>query len=294
MESAFLLIGLLILFMHASFFRTPYLIIPVMPIQCWIFTIELIELRSKRGGYFSDLWNLFDLLRFLFTFIYFIVAILEAPSQTTKSVVLTLLTFSQSMKAFTLFSLFRATRVLLRIVIEIVKDMVPFLLFVTATTLAVALLFTSATINDDLQLRTYPNFLTEIFLLDFGDFTPKGYSPLEQCIFILAAITVPLVLMNMLIAIMGDTFDRVKEEQSRRDYQEMVGLVNRYETIASKFCCSRGSSQKPWKYIFYSSETKKEGEAVVDAWEGRIRGIKKELERMQKKNEEWQRKSEEE
>lgn len=66
------------------------------------------------------------------------------------------------------------------------------------------------------------------------------YSPLEEFIFILGAIIAPLVLMNMLIAIMGDTFDRVKEDQNRRDYQELASLVYRYEVIAQVFnACNR-------------------------------------------------------
>ena len=148
--------------------------------------------------------------------------------------------------------------------IEIVKDMVPFFLFVAATTLTITLLYTSATEEDNLIDRTYSNLLMHVFRLDFGDFSPDEYSPLEQSIFILSAITVPLVLLNMLIAIMGDTYDRVREEQDKRDFQEMAGLVYRYEIIATKLFCCRGKKKK-WKYIFYSQEYK-EGEAVIDPW----------------------------
>ena len=59
----------------------------------------------------------------------------------------------------------------------------------------------------------------------------------------------------MLIAIMGDTFDRVKEEQGRRDYQELASLVYRYEIIAAKLCCSR-IKNNPWKYIYYFNEVR--------------------------------------
>ena len=136
------------------------------------------------------------------------------------------------------------------------------------------------------------------FLLDFGDFSSDQYSPIEQCIFILSAITVPLILLNMLIAIMSDTFERVKEQQSKRDFQEMIGLVYRYETIAIHICC-RKKKANPWKYIYYSTEARKEDDATVDLWQGRIKGIKNELERMQKKHaatdkkiEEWQKQNE--
>lgn len=91
-----------------------------------------------------------------------------------------------------------------------------------------------------------------VLLLDFGDFTTDAYSPLEQFIFVLGTITAPLVLLNMLISIMGDTFDRVREEQGRRDFQELAGLVYRYEIITAKLCCSKRKKKAIWKYIYYS------------------------------------------
>ena len=68
---------------------------------------------------------------------------------------------------------------LLRIVIEIVKDMVPFFMFVLVTTLSFTLLFTAAKNESDLENRTYPDLLMHVFLLDFGNFAPDEYSPLE-------------------------------------------------------------------------------------------------------------------
>lgn len=50
----------------------------------------------------------------------------------------------QAHKMFSIFSQFRNTRVLVRSVVEIIKDMVPFVIFVTAATVVFALLFTSA------------------------------------------------------------------------------------------------------------------------------------------------------
>ena len=85
------------------------------------------------------------------------------------------------------------------------------MLFVLATTITVSLLFTSATPDESLSNATYFDYLMHVYRLDFGDFSSE-YTPLDIAIFILAVMVVPLVLLNMLIAIMGDTFDRVKEE----------------------------------------------------------------------------------
>ena len=97
----------------------------------------------------------------------------------------------------------------------------------------------------------------------------------------------------MLIAIMGDTFDRVKEDQGRRDFQELARLVYRYEIVSARLC-KRRKKKKGWKYVYYSREMKEEGEEGVETWEGRIRGIKREFTRIQTRNEEWQSRIEQE
>ena len=295
LDHALLLTGLLLLFVHSAYVRSPFLIAPVLLIQLWNFAIESIEIRNKGcRAYFSDFWNYFDVLRFAFAFTYFGAA-MAASSESAKTVLLTLLSFFQSVKAFHIFSLFKSTRVLLRIVIEIIKDMIPFMLFVLATTLTVSLLFASATPEPALSAATFTGFLMHVYRLDFGDFDLNGYSALDIAIFILAVLIVPLVLLNMLIAIMGDTFDRVKEEQGRRDFQEMAGIIYRYETIARTLCKWK-KRVAVWKYIFVSEDVKYSGEETIDLWQGRIRGIKIEIEKVLKKlqsQEEWQREQEE-
>ena len=283
LDSAFLLVGVIDLFLHAAFFRPPICITPLLLVQFWNFAIETIEFKNKGcRAYFSDFWNYFDILRFVFAFVYFGVAMAGAGSPSSENgaqaVLLTLLSFFQSVKAFHIFSLFKSTRVLLRIVIEIVNDMIPFMLFVLATTVAVSLLFTSATPYPALSNTTYSDFLLHVYRLDFGDFDLDGYSSVDLAIFILAVVIVPLVFLNMLIAIMGDTFDRVKEEQGRRDFQEMAGLIYRYEIIAYTVCRWR-KIKRVWKYIFVSEDVKYSGEEAIDVWQGRIRGIKMEIEK---------------
>ena len=216
----------------------------------------------------------------------------SSSENSPRTVLLTLVSFFQSVKVFQIFSLFKSTRVLLRIVIEIVRDMIPFMLFVLVTTVTVSLLFTSATPDGALAGATYPDFLLHVYLLDFGDFSLDDYSALDLAIFILAVLVVPLVLLNMLIAIMGDTFDRVKEEEGRRDFQEMAGLIYRYEVISQAVC--KGKKRRSvWKYIFGCEDAKLSGEEGIEEWQGRIRGIKLEIEKNQKKQEEWHRENEE-
>ena len=120
--------------------------------------------------------------------------------------------------------------------------MVPFLLFVLATTLVMALLFLASTLEDDSSSMSgggYSSSLMSAFELNFGEFPAGELSPLQQFLLVVGALAVPLVLLNMLIAIMSDTFDRVREDQTRRDLQEQIKLVYRYEIVAQKLCSPR-------------------------------------------------------
>ena len=217
LESVLLLVGLVFLFLHASFFRNAYILVPLLLIQLWSFMTEIIDFSRRKCGYFTDFWNWFDLSRMIFSLVHFVLVLANAEAP-IRTVTLTLLSLTHCVKVFSVFSLFKATRVLVRIVIEIVKDMGAFLLFVFTMTVTFSLLFTSAIEFEDLEHSSFPSNMLHVFLLDFGDFSVDEYSPLQEFLFVLGVIIVPLVLMNMLIAIMGDTFDRVKHDQTRRDF----------------------------------------------------------------------------
>ena len=61
----------------------------------------------------------------------------------------------------------------------------------------------------------------------------------------------------------------------------MAGLVYRYEIIVAKLCCGRRRSHKKWKYVFYAEEVKQSGDEAIDPWQGRIKGIKREIEKLE-------------
>lgn len=130
------------------------------------------------------------MLHFIFGFTYFGVALTSSSSQTLRTALLTLLCLFQCMKALQMFSVFKSSRVLLRIVIEMIKDMAAFMLFMLATTLTVSLIFTAAIPDDSLTNATYSDYLFHVYLLDFGDFSLDDYSAIDTAIFILSAVIV--------------------------------------------------------------------------------------------------------
>ncbi len=99
---------------------------------------------------------------------------------------------------------------------------------------------------------TYTTQLFHVFKLVFGDFMVETYNPIQVFIFVLASLFGPLIMLNTVIAIMSDTYDRVKEDQTQRDLQELAGLVYKYKIIEQVICSRRKHSHQ--KFLFYSRE----------------------------------------
>ena len=172
--------------------------------------IEVIELSYKKCSYFLELWNWIDCFFILMTLLYFSAKVLSDADQWS---LLTLLNFSAALKTLRLLSLFKSTRVVLRILLEIMKDMLPFLVICVFATLWVTLLFSSSSPSSS----NYFDNLGQVFKLEFGDFEDE-YSGAHWFVVVIGVLLVPLILLNMLIAILEDTHDRVKEDEARRDF----------------------------------------------------------------------------
>lgn len=75
-----ILSGIAIIFVHAVFYRSPYIIIPLLVLQIFNGMIECSELTKKKCRYFHNFWNIFDVLRIVLAFVYFGFAITESSS----------------------------------------------------------------------------------------------------------------------------------------------------------------------------------------------------------------------
>ena len=68
-------------------------------------------------------------------------------------------------------------------------------------------------------------------MIAFGDFSTDDYNLAEWVLFIIASIFIPLVMFNMIIAIMSDTFERVTTGMVEADGNELNTLILEQESI---------------------------------------------------------------
>jgi len=59
----------------------------------------------------------------------------------------------------------------------------------------------------------------------YGDFNYDDYTTPLWVMFIIATVFMPLIMLNLLIAIMGDTFERVNSVMIEADGRELNSLI---------------------------------------------------------------------
>lgn len=140
------------------------------------------------------------------------------------------------LKFFYFLRLFKPTAAFMRMIIEIVKDMGIFSLIYLLANLSIGNAFyilDGANNSASVEQKTYDGYLStmmSIFLNGLGDFDTDNFGGHENegfvwIYFIACTVLLTLVLLNLLIAIMGDTFDRVQEMKEEAMLRELCSLM---------------------------------------------------------------------
>jgi len=96
---------------------------------------------------------------------------------------------------------------------------------------------------DDIVSPTFGNFIIDSiynqYMMSVGEFTMDGFDDhpeMAVCyfIFLSATIITQLTFLNMLIAIMGDTFGRVIENKAQYGLQTKLGIMGDYTAVINR------------------------------------------------------------
>lgn len=103
------------------------------------------------------------------------------------------------------FRSFRTTRYLFAMIIECLKDMRAFIILMIYALLAFDFMF----MNSDIDLGPMDGMAFS-FLVALGDWDADGFNFGQWVTFMLATVIMLVIMMNLLISIIGDTFERVQ------------------------------------------------------------------------------------
>jgi len=145
-----------------------------------------------------------------------------------------------------------------------------FVIILCAITLGYSLIFY---VFDRTQYLTDHMFNTYVLL--FGQIDSDEYSASQKILLALVLFLLSIVLLNLLISIMGDSFDKVQERRVLTDSQTRLDMI--LETNILRRQISRKKTDEKGYLIFCEQGDEEEDDPLNNEWEGRVNVMKKML-----------------
>ena len=225
------------------------------------FILSLYELFQIFGGikeYLKSVWNYLDTARtiFLCMFAYEF----QSGNYSSTLIILHMLSWTRGISYFRVVS---HTRYMINLITEVLKDVFPFLIISAYSTIAFGyILMLMAYSTED-----FFSFFTVSYFINLGNFSIPTYNSIQWTCFLIATVINPIVMMNLIIAIMGDTYDRVQEGKEVADYKEQTSIMLQLEIL---YMFKRNVVERKRLHVCKEIDTK----GTSKSWLGKVREIK--------------------
>ena len=178
--------------------------------------------------FWKDIWNYLDLARFV-TIIVYTVFFFTNFAIEKQNEMMAILAFISFMRGIAFLRIFDDTRYLIQLIQNIIFDIKSFAIILTYSTFS----FSVIDMVQSNNTQSYSSFLKQAFMVNLGEFNiDENKSGLTWVILALMGILNLIILLNMLISIMGDTFSRTKENSEIANYEEIAQMVLEIETAS--------------------------------------------------------------
>ena len=205
------------------------------------------------------------MLQLCFSYLFLYYCLLNKTNTSIEYSLLILLFF----RGLTGFRCFSGTRYYVRLVLNSVKDISSFIFIFFYSTLAFGAI--SSLHNNDFS---FENLWIKSYDLNLNVFDANE-SSLAYLIFFFATIINVFVMLNLLISILGDSFERFQLSALEIDYIEMVDVIREIEILIiwNRFPCVNYENEKGYLIVCDISSDDKLNRAFD--WEGRISMIER-------------------
>ena len=187
---------------------------------------EFFQLYAGGMDYFQDIWNYVDLVRSSLFFIYAIMVWLGAF--TVKEDFLALIILVTWVRGVTYFRIFGPIRYLINLLFEVFIDIPSFLLIYFYTILAFSFMFFA--MNTDPTQDYYQN-MCSTYSISLGNAAVTETDQIVWIFYVLITLFNFIIMLNLLISILSDTYGRVKDGQIIADSLELASMVMEVEMM---------------------------------------------------------------
>jgi len=244
-----------------------------VPLSCIFLTIngffilyELAQALTSSSSYWLDPWNYIDAFRGFLCMFWGVLILLDQELaflgedyQKNVRLVVSLLCF---LRGFTYFRSFRMTRLFVYLTLAVVKEMYSFLIIMAYSVFCFGVCTSILLGHANIGVSW-----TTAFSLILGDFDSSTFGALEWGVFMCAALINVIIMLNLLVSILGDAYEKTQMSVRENDLYLMLGLISEYESL---FCWRRNTGTPT---ILFSCSNAQIEESVQE-WAGLTVDIK--------------------
>jgi hypothetical protein len=231
-------------------------------LNIFFFGYEAVQFVAQGKTYLTEYWNYLDIMRTCVC----IVWVLMNMKDRKETLLTWFVVITCFIRGLTYFRAFAKTRFYVRMILDTAKKTVAFLVVLLYSTLAFCVLYSA---SDD-NYETFEDAWHESFELDMGGFDTSTYSDLKKACFHLASIINCILMLNLLIAILGDAFESFLQKANEADLTEMLDLIIELEYLMI------WKRDKGIEVYLQKCDTNVDN-ADEDEWEGRTKALERKL-----------------
>ncbi|CDW71666.1 wd-40 repeat protein [Stylonychia lemnae] len=237
----------------------------------------LNELKQLQSGsdYFTDLWNYIDIIPPIGIYVFVVSAVLNdygiQYGEDLERSIQSIVTFFMWFKFLYFLRIYKRTGYLIRMIFEVISDMRYFFIVLLITIVAFGDSFLKiANANQDTEKRFTTGFIDSIiftYKMILGDFETDKFGDvavsLAMTLFLLCTIFNMIVMLNLLIAIISESFARVNGMAEQAVYQEMASMILENSYLVPEWKMNDYYAQN--KYIILINDLEKIEDSISES-----------------------------
>ena len=220
------------------------LMITILILAIYQFILEILYLLQMRKRYFTSFWNHINLISIGLNVASVVIDYKNLDESKYWIPVSSSAMVIMWLRLFYFGRIINSTSTIVRMIIEISKDMVPFLVIVFIIVFGFANWFyiiATITYDDATRFTTNNVFLAIAWTWrnGVGDFHPEDFSNnrflhLVEVIWLVCTFWVMIVFLNLLIAVLSDSFDKIQETLENNLLKEMAIMMSENEILVNR------------------------------------------------------------
>ncbi|OMJ96049.1 hypothetical protein SteCoe_431 [Stentor coeruleus] len=262
----FLLLALtvfMILLLEYSPFNL-FVLIPFLVINLFLISWEIMQCAKSGLNYFTDFMNILDMLRIILVIVWIVFEFShnDIIYVTWSMMLLTLI------RGLTIFRFFNKTRYYCTLIFRSLNDIKYFILIFVYSTLAFGILYM---ISRSEKVNFYTIWMNP-YNINFGgyDGNEKTEAITEYMVFLGSTFINVVLMLNLLISILGDSFEQFQIDKDIIDYKDKAEIILEMQQVVY-------AKDLPCDLVFVHV-CESPFSSASDDWAGKIKFIEKSIE----------------